>query len=100
LTCLFYVYIINEMQIEYDPDKDALNRRKHGISLDEAKRFEWDTALIEVDARFNYGEWRMTGLGYLGLRLVHITFVDRGDARRIISLRKANKREERHYAST
>jgi len=58
------------MQMEFDPAKDALNRRKHGISLGEVTRFDWDSALIEVDARFEYGEWRMVGLGYIGFCLL------------------------------
>jgi len=41
----------------------------------------------------------MRGIGYIGLRLFHIAFVDiREDARRIISLRKAEPKEYRRYA--
>jgi uncharacterized DUF497 family protein len=42
----------------------------------------------------------MVGIGYIGHRLFVIVFVDRDGMRRIISLRKANKREERMYAET
>jgi len=97
------------MQIEFDPDKDAANRDKHGVSLGEAERLDWDTAAIWPDERFDYGEARMRGLGYVGARLHYVAFVDRESARgrngesqtirRIISLRKANKREYRDYAS-
>jgi len=87
------------MQIEFDPDKDAANRDKHGISLAEAERIEWDTAYVWVDERFDYDELRMCALGYIGLRLFHAAFVDRGEVRRIISLRHAEKREYRDYAS-
>jgi len=41
----------------------------------------------------------MRGLGYIGLRLFHVAFVDRDEVRRIISLRHADKREYRDYAS-
>jgi len=88
------------MEYEYDPAKDVINRRKHGISLAEAERLDWDTAFIWEDERFDYGEVRMAGWGYIGLRLFYVAFVDRGDVRRIISLRKAHKREYRDYANT
>jgi len=86
------------MLIEFDPAKDAVNRDKHGISLGEAARIDWDTAAIWPDRRFDYGENRMRCLGYLGLRLHYVAFVDRGEIRRIISLRRANDREEKLYA--
>jgi len=86
------------MLIEFDPAKDAVNRDKHGMSLGDAARIDWDTAVTWQDTRIDYGEARMSGLGYLGERLYSVIFVDRGDIRRVISLRKANKREERTYA--
>jgi len=86
------------MLIEFDPAKDAVNRSKHGISLGEAARIEWDSAVTWPDRRFDYDEDRMCGLGYIGVRLYYVAFIDRGQIRRVISLRKANKREERTYA--
>jgi len=88
------------MLIEFDPAKDAVNRAKHGIALGDAALLDWDDALVWADDRFDYGEARMCGLGYIGMRLYFTVFVDRGDIRRIISLRKANPREYRYYAST
>jgi uncharacterized DUF497 family protein len=40
----------------------------------------------------------MAAIGYLGSRLFFVAFVDRNDGRRIISLRKANKRKMKRYA--
>jgi len=88
------------MLIEFDPAKDAINRSKHGVSLGDAARIDWDSAVTWPDVRFDYGEERMCGLGYIGARLHFVAFVERGHVRRIISLRKANKHEERTYAST
>jgi len=88
------------MQIEYDPDKDEINRRKHGVSLGEAAWFEWGTAHIEEDTRHDYGEQRFEATGYIGRRLHVVIFCFRGHARRIISVRKANPREEKRYATT
>jgi len=85
------------VQIEYDPDKDAINRKKHGVSLFDATCFEWDTAHIEEDARFDYGEQRFQATGYIGERLHFMVFCVRAGKNRIISLRKANKREFNDY---
>ncbi|WP_298598554.1 BrnT family toxin [Zoogloea sp.] len=88
------------MKITFDPAKDATNITKHGVSLGVAAEFEWDTALTWPDERKDYGEPRMGGIGYIGLRLFCVVFVDRADTRRIISLRKANTREVQRYAET
>ncbi len=69
-----------------------------GTSLSEAEGFEWEDAVVREDTRREYGERRMIALGYIGLRLYCAIYVDRGDERRIISLRKANSREVKHYA--
>jgi len=86
------------MQIEYGPAKDALNQDKHGIPLADAVKFEWGTAQIEEDVRFEYGEQRFTATGYIGLRLYRVVLCIRDEKIRIISLRRVNKREERRYA--
>ncbi|WLE96580.1 MAG: BrnT family toxin [Candidatus Electrothrix communis] len=88
------------MKIEYDPNKNRRNITKHGISFDLAERFEWDTALIWEDTRYNYGETRFCALGYIEIRMYHLVFTYRDDTVRVISLRKANKREIKHYAET
>lgn len=88
------------MKITFDPTKDTANVSKHGISLADAAGFEWDSALTWPDERKDYGEARMGGIGYIGLRLYCVVFVDRDDGRRIISLRKANSREVQRYAET
>jgi len=85
------------MEIDYDPVKDAINRRKHGISLGEAARFHWDTAFIQTDERFDYDEWRMVGLGLIGANVFHVAFVEREGMTRIISLRPAEKHEMKSY---
>ncbi|AJP48280.1 phage protein [Rugosibacter aromaticivorans] len=87
------------MQITFDEAKDALNKSKHGLSLSEAEKLEWDDALIWQDTRRDYGEARMVALGVIGARLYCVIYVDREDARRIISLRKANYKEGIQYAN-
>ena len=92
------------MNVTFDPAKDAANMAKHGVSLTEAAGFEWGTAVAWPDTRRDYGEARMVALGYIGLRIMALVFVDRPPEqpteRRIISLRKANSREVKRYAET
>jgi len=87
------------MASEYDPAKNALNQRKHGVSLALAESFEWDTAQIEEDTRFDYPEQRFEATGYIGRYLYILIYCWRGESARFISLRRANKREERRYAN-
>jgi len=85
------------MEYDYDPAKDAVNRRKHGISLGEAERLDWDTAFVEIDERFDYGEWRMVGLGFIGADIFHVAYVENEGVTRVISLRPAEKHEIKRY---
>ena len=87
------------MQITFDEAKDVLNKSKHGLSLSEAAKLEWEDALVWQDTRRDYGEARMIALGVIGARLYCVIYVDREDARRIISLRKASYKEGVYYAN-
>ena len=85
------------MQIDFDPQKDATNLSKHGVSLALAAELDWDAALVWVDDRIDYGEVRMIALAPKSAILFFVAFVDRPTVRRIISLRRANRREAKHY---
>jgi hypothetical protein len=85
------------MLIEFDPIKDASNQIKHGLSLGMAVELDWESALVWVDDRFEYQELRMIALAPQTETLYCVAFVDRELARRIISLRRANRREVKHY---
>ena len=73
------------------------NQAKHGVSLSAADELDWEAALVWVDDRFEYGEMRMIALAPKSQILYYVAFVDRGQARRIISLRRANRREVKQY---
>ena len=88
------------MQIEFDPVKNAGNRAKHGVSLTLAAELDWDAALVWVDDRFAYAEFRMIALAPTTGILYYVAFVDRASVRRIISLRRANRREVKHYVES
>lgn len=81
------------MEFAWDADKDAINRTKHGVSLAEAARLDWVVGVDLIDTRFDYGEVRNIRFACIGHRMFVCIYVDRGSVRRIISLRKANKRE-------
>ena len=57
------------------------------------------TTLTVVDDRKDYGEIRQITIGFLDGRMVVMVWTQRGETRRIISLRKANEREQTAYAS-
>ena len=88
------------MKIEFDPNKNTNNLKERGLSFQLAENFELETAIIRIDTRKNYGEPRFNALGYIENRLYHLTFTVRVGVIRVISLRKANKREVNYYAST
>lgn len=92
------------MNVTFDSAKDVVNLAKHGVSLLDVVGFEWETAMVWPDKRRDYGEARMAALGYIGLRIMAVVFVDRPadkpTERRVISLRKANSREVKCYAET
>ena len=85
------------MRYDFDPGKDSSNLSKHGLSLAAAAELSWDAALVWVDDRTDYGEVRMVALAPIGEILFFVAFVDRETVRRIISFRRANRREVNHY---
>ncbi|HVR52352.1 MAG: hypothetical protein DI587_03585 [Variovorax paradoxus] len=87
------------MRYTFDPAKQAANVAKHQVFFAAAAEFEWDVALVEVDHRQLYGETRFTAVGPLGERVHVMVFNLRETSVRIISLRRANSREVRRYAS-
>ena len=83
--------------VEFDPAKCALTLKNRGLDMAEAGQiFAGDTITVEDD-RKNYGETRRITVGKLGGRMVVVVWTARGAVRRIISLRKANDREQEIY---
>ena len=87
------------MLIEFDPAKNEANLAKHGVSRAFAEHLDWDAALVWVDDRFEYAELRMIALAPETNTLYYVAFVDLGEVRRIISLRRAERREVTHTMS-
>ena len=100
LWIAFYWGYNIDVNISFDPTKSQINAVKHGVALEQAAYMEWDNAVIWRDERREYMELRYCALAYIELRLYCVSFTDRADTRRIISLRRANKREINRYANT
>lgn len=64
----------------------------------EAPYTEWQSALVFVDDREDYGELREVAIGFIGPALYVLTFTRRDEKIRIISLRRAVKNDVRRYA--
>lgn len=81
----------------YDAAKDRTNRAKHGVSLALAEVLFAGAYLSMTDDRFEYGEVRKVAFGFVNGRLFACVYTDRETERRVISLRRANRREVRRY---
>lgn len=88
------------MRIEFDPAKDSVNLERHGVSLALAEELDWEAALVWVDERFEYDELRMIALVPKTEVLYYVAFVDNGDMLRVISMRRATRREVKHYVES
>lgn len=85
------------MNITYDPIKNNTNIQQRGLSFDRATDFDYEAALVTHDSRKHYGEDRYIALGLLDGRVHVLVFTPTADGIRVISFRKANKREVRTY---
>ena len=85
------------MPFEWGPAKRRANLAKHGIDFaDAAKIFDGPT-IEQVDDRMDHGEERILALGETNGRIIVVIHTWRGDARRIISARKATRHEAARY---
>lgn len=85
------------MEIVYDPEKNEKNIKERNLSFERAAEFDFSSALFWTDDRRDYGETRLIGLGYLESRLHVLVFTETENGIRVISLRRANKREVKRY---
>jgi uncharacterized DUF497 family protein len=83
---------------EFDPDKSAGNLAKHGIDFEAAQALWSDDLRLVVDTRF-VAEARQLVIGRIGERLWTAVFTIRGDAIRIISVRRSRNNEVSAYDS-
>lgn len=84
------------MIYEWDEEKNALNRRKHGIGFEAMRDFRWDFAVGPV-LQYAHGEEREKWTGPVANTLVTAILTIRGPKMRVISLRTASREEKRHW---
>ncbi len=84
------------MDFEYDPAKSVTNKAKHGIDFDEAQSLWQDPWLLEVPARTT-DEPRFIVIGKIDEKHWTAVCTPRGNAVRIISVRRARKEEIGYY---
>ena len=87
------------MEIEFDPAKDAANRRKHGVSLSLGLVVLSNLVDDELDEDEDHGEERIRAFGFVGVLLYVCIYTMRGAVARIISVRPATRAEERRCLS-
>jgi uncharacterized protein len=86
------------MNFQWDEDKSNACFRVRGFGFAyAASAFADPKRIIRQDSRFSYGEERYQLIGRIGGRLYVLVYTPRHDEIRIISARKANLREMRHY---
>jgi uncharacterized protein len=86
-----------EKTFEWDPAKSDRNRFERGLPFDLAVMLFDRPTLERPDARLDYREARTLAIGMIGTVALVCVYTDRGLARRIISLRPANRRERDVY---
>ncbi len=86
------------MEFEWDEEKSERCFRERGFDFLYAARIFFDPHRVEEpDARYEYGEQRFRVYGCIEGRLFVVVYTPRGQTIRIISARKANRREVRKY---
>ncbi len=85
------------MEIEFDEAKRQITLIRRGLDFARANEIFDGAEFTWIDDRADYGEVRSNTFGMLGGRLVAVTWTIRAGKRRIISMRKANDREQTYY---
>ncbi len=87
------------MDFEWDPIKADVNLAKHGVDFEDAIRvFDDPVAAVQVDPRSYPGEVRYRVIGSVKCVVLFVCYTVRGQRHRIISARRANRREREAYS--
>ena len=85
------------MVIEFDPVKCRQNVVERGLPFDLVEQFDWPGVLLIEEERKDYGELRLLILGSVGDRRYVAVVTPRDKDLRVISLRRASRKESRIY---
>ncbi len=81
----------------WDENKRRANIKAHGLDFAGCERIFDHAVIVFEDTRQSYGELRLCAIGWLNNTVVHLTDTERENDFRVISLRKAEKHEIKHY---
>lgn len=85
------------MRITYDPAKRTATLRDRQLDFEDAAALFAGPVFTFEDDRIDYGERRMSSFGRLSGRVVNVVWTGDDEERRVISMRKADEREQRRY---
>ena len=86
------------MEFEWDENKNKSNQEKHGIDFNDAKEvFNDENSKVSQDLRKDYGEIRWRIIGKIYGSIISVIYTMRDKAVRIISARKASRKERGEY---
>jgi uncharacterized DUF497 family protein len=81
------------METEWNEDKNAANRAKHGLDFASFEGFDGTPVAVVRDDRYDYGEDRFIALGRIGGVPHAVVYTLRGETMRLISFRRAHEEE-------
>lgn len=85
------------VELEYDTRKNEANIRLRGLSFELVRQFDFESSLTWRDTRQPYPETRFIALCLIGARAHVVVYTETDQGIRVISLRKANFREQSRY---
>ena len=86
----------NDRIYDWDENKRAQNLRRHGLDFNDVAEFDWDDAARWRSDRGN--EISFIATGRFAGKLHTVVYTERQEIVRVISFRRANKKEEERYA--
>ena len=88
------------MRYTWDEAKSRRNATERNLPFELAEAMFAGPTVEVIDERFDYGEQRIMAMGQVGAAVLVCVYADRGNVRRIISLREATRREAHDYITT
>lgn len=85
------------MEISFDPAKRTLCLTERGLDFADAAKVFAGPVFEAEDDRFAYPERRFSTIGLLDGRMVVVIWTETANGRRVISMRKANEREQARF---
>jgi len=87
------------VQIEFDTEKRERTLAESGLDFVRSGEVFLSDCITIPDERQEYGEPRLSTVGFLDGRMVVLVWTPRGAVRRVISMRKANEREQERFSA-